>query len=256
MDIQSFGSNVFLPGTRRWKKYGGRGYDIVVDDLDTVISEGDPEGAERFADWVADQLASQICGSSKGRERAEFVFDPAPQWDGTLPDERQQKYLDSALAGEAKKVAEAKEGGRNDALNIAALKLGHYVAGAGLDQDKVITQLKLAAIECGLADDDGGEMSVHATIRSGLRAGIKTPRAVPQMTEEGDFFGDKGGLLAKQLAEAVMRGVRCGFNDITKKFYVYDGGVWVLNADHIEAEIGRLLGNSYRKSHTRVMSST
>jgi hypothetical protein len=60
---------------------------------------------------------------------------------------------------------------------------------------------------------------------------------------------DKGGLLALQLAEAVMRGVRCGFNDTTEKFYVYDGGVWVPNVGRIEAEIGRLLGNHYRKSH-------
>jgi hypothetical protein len=61
---------------------------------------------------------------------------------------------------------------------VAALKCGHYIAGAGLDQDRVIGELELAAIECGLTDDDGVE-SVYATIRSGLRAGVKTPRAVP-----------------------------------------------------------------------------
>ena len=178
VDIQSYGTNVFVPGTRR-PKYGGAGYTIVFDHLDDLINEGDPEGADRFAGWVADQLASHVVGVCGGKERAEFVFDPAPQWDGTPLDERQQKYLDSALAGEAKKVAEAVQSGRNDALNIAALKLGHYIAGAGLGQDRVVDALTGAARQSGLVDDDGVE-SVNATIRSGLRAGVKTPRAVPQ----------------------------------------------------------------------------
>jgi putative DNA primase/helicase len=51
------------------------------------------------------------------------------------------------------------------------------------------------------------------------------------------------------LAEAVMGAVRCGFNDTTGMFYVYRGGVWEPKVDPIEAEIGRLLGNGYRKSH-------
>jgi hypothetical protein len=179
VDIQSDNTNVFLPGTRRWKKYGGRGYTIEFDDLDGLINDGDPEGAERFADWVADQRASHIRGSAKGRERAEFVFDPAPQWDETPPDERQQKYLDAVLTDEAKKVSEAKVGGRNDALNVAALKCGHYISGAGVNQDKVIDALMGAARQNGLADGEDGERSAKATIRSGLRAGKKTPRSVP-----------------------------------------------------------------------------
>ena len=185
VDIQSYRTNVFVIGTRR-PKYGGAGYTLVFDDLDSLINDGDPEGADRFAGWVSDQLASHIGRSVKGRERSEFAFDPAPQWDGADPDERQQRYLSSALAAEVEKVSKASVGGRNDALNIAALKLGHYIAGAGLGQDKVITQLEIAAIECGLVDDDGIE-SVHASIRSGLRAGIKTPRAVPQdRADEGN----------------------------------------------------------------------
>ena len=182
VDIQSFGTNVFLPGTFR-PKYNGAGYIIEFDDLDALITEGDPEGAERFAAWVADQTASRISGSVPVRERAEFQFDPAPEWDGIPPDERQLKYLDTALKAEATKVSEAQPGGRNDTLNIAALKMGHYVAGAGLDQDQVIEVLERAAIGCGLADEYGGVESARATIRSGLRAGIKTPRAVPPSSQ-------------------------------------------------------------------------
>lgn len=182
VDIQSFRTNVFLPGTFR-PKYNGAGYTIEFDDLDDLITQGDPEGAERFAIWVADHAASRIRGGGVGTGRAEFQFDSAPEWDGTPPDERQQRYLDAALEAEAEKVAEAQPGGRNDTLNAAALKMGHYVAGAGLDQDRVVQRLELAAVACGLADEDGVE-SVQATIRSGLRAGINTPRAVPPPSEK------------------------------------------------------------------------
>ncbi len=182
VDIQSYGTNVFLPGTLRWKK-GGRGYTIEFDNLDALINEGDPEGAERFADWVADQLASHVRSSARGKGHCEFQFDPAPQWDGTPPDERQQKYLDTVLTDEARKVSEATKGGRNDVLNVAALKCGHYIAGAGMNRSLVIEKLELAASDCGLANDDGIR-SVHATLNSGLRAGIETPRAVPPAGEE------------------------------------------------------------------------
>ena len=189
VDIQSFGCNVFLPGTFRWKK-GDRGYTIESDNLDALINEGDPEGAERFANWVADQLASNVRSSAHEKERCEFVFDPAPEWDGSPPDRRQQKYLDTVLAAEVQKVSQAQEGERNHTLNVAALKCGHYVAGAGMDQDKVIEALELAATECGLADDDGIG-SVHATIRSGLRAGMKTPRAVQDKPDRKSHMGER-----------------------------------------------------------------
>ena len=68
--------------------------------------------------------------------------------------------------------------------------MGHYVAGAGMDQDKVIEALELAATECGLADDDGIG-SVHATIRSGLRAGMKTPRAVQDKPDRKSHMGER-----------------------------------------------------------------
>jgi putative DNA primase/helicase len=78
-----------------------------------------------------------------------------------------------------------------------------------------------------------------------------TPGAAsaPDEVQEGDFF-DRGGLRTKKLAEAVMGGVVCGFNATNGKFYVYHDGVWEPNDDdRIETEIGRLLGDSYRRLH-------
>jgi hypothetical protein len=52
VDVQSFGCNVFLPGTVR-PKWDGRGYEIVSDDLD-ALAEGDAAGAQAFTQWVAE----------------------------------------------------------------------------------------------------------------------------------------------------------------------------------------------------------
>ena len=75
-------------------------------------------------------------------------------------------------------MAKTTNGGRNDALFEAALKLGSYIAGAGLDEQKVIAALEAAAEAVGLLEWTG-ERQVKATIRSGLRDGKKNPRAVP-----------------------------------------------------------------------------
>lgn len=72
--------------------------------------------------------------------------------------------------------------GGNDALFTAALKLGSYVAGAGLGEPVVIAALQAAADANGYTAEHG-VMNTRASIRSGLRAGRKNPRAVPEANE-------------------------------------------------------------------------
>ena len=72
--------------------------------------------------------------------------------------------------------------------------------------------------------------------------------------DDGARFFAKGiGLLAQDLANDVMLGVTCGFNEAARQLYVYNNGVWRPNRDHIEEEIARLLGNRYRPSHARAV---
>ena len=84
IDIQSFGSLLFLPGTQR-PKYNGAGYKIIFDNLDGLADGGDPDGAAALAGWVAEQRVS--------RED----FEPSAPWDGKPPDERQAAYLNKML---------------------------------------------------------------------------------------------------------------------------------------------------------------
>lgn len=176
VDVQSFRTNVFLPGTSRGK-YDGAGYNIEFDELD-ALADGDPDGAEAFATWVAQQRCDSA-SEGAGKGHPDFTFERSEPWVGEQPDTRQQAYLDKVLQENANAVAATASGGRNEALFLAALKCSSFVAGAGMDQQLVFDVLEDAAAECGLVDDDGVK-SVYATIRSAFRIGLQYPWAVPE----------------------------------------------------------------------------
>jgi Bifunctional DNA primase/polymerase, N-terminal len=80
-------------------------------------------------------------------------------------------YVVAAVEREAREVAIARPGRRNDRLNVAAWRLGQLV-GAGLVSESSITDVLMAA-----ADAAGlPEREARATVRSGLTAGMLHPR--------------------------------------------------------------------------------
>jgi len=83
-------------------------------------------------------------------------------------------YLRRALEGECRNVATAPEGTRNDTLNTAAFKLGSLVGANALHRDEVEGALLAAASQCGLPEHEA-----RAAIRSGLEAGTRNPRTLP-----------------------------------------------------------------------------
>ncbi len=187
LDIQSHGANVFLPGTLR-TKYGYTPYTVMFNELGQIADACDDE-ALPVVKWVAEQLAVGV--QSKARKISggakEWEWDPCPPWDGTPPDKRQKSYLHAALAREAAKVARTAQGGRNDALFTAALKLGSYIAGAGLDEQKVIAALEDAAITNGYTAEDG-VMSTAATALEGIR--LRAKRLRPPVGPARLLFGN------------------------------------------------------------------
>jgi hypothetical protein len=94
-------------------------------------------------------------------------------------------YGRAALEDEARKVAEASPGNRNNQLNESALKMGSLVAGGVLDELAVVDALLRAALSCGLL-----EREARATIKSGMKKGMHEPRK-PSKIER--FTGHKGG---------------------------------------------------------------
>lgn len=77
----------------------------------------------------------------------------------------------AALTAEAREVATAPEGSRNDRLNRAIFALSQLIAGGQLAPEYVHTTLTVAARAAGLPDAE-----IQATLASGYRAGTQAPR--------------------------------------------------------------------------------
>lgn len=88
----------------------------------------------------------------------------------TLPSSYGRRALESELG----RVAMAAEGSRNDQLNRSAFALGQLVAAGSLDAEVVARGLIEAAERAGLTGRE-----VEATIASGLRNGMRSPRQMP-----------------------------------------------------------------------------
>jgi hypothetical protein len=86
---------------------------------------------------------------------------------------RQAAYVRAAIERETALVADAAKGERNHLLYTAAIALGQLVAGGALTEHDAATALTDAAGRAGLSATETAR-----TIRSGLRAGAKSPRRV------------------------------------------------------------------------------
>ncbi|GGM77354.1 hypothetical protein GCM10012275_55020 [Longimycelium tulufanense] len=92
---------------------------------------------------------------------------------------RRARFLDAAIAGETARVAEAPGGEHNRSLYLASVALGQLVAGGALAEEDVRRVLLNAAAghiagPCGCT-----QRQAEATITSGLRAGARRPRRLP-----------------------------------------------------------------------------
>lgn len=87
---------------------------------------------------------------------------------------RLASYLERAVRNELEKIDDAQEGGWNQAIYTASLALGRLVGGGYLEEAAVEADLLAAAAPRTQQD----HRSAAATIRSGLRNGIKRPRKV------------------------------------------------------------------------------
>jgi hypothetical protein len=119
-------------------------------------------------------------GAQKGRKKAATRGRaPGPPEGGVR---RPKAHARAALLDECRAVAATPEGDRNNRLNVAACKLGKYVASGALGRTMVVDALAGAARGCGLPEPEA-----LATIDSGLEAGIARAGAAP------DAPGPPGG---------------------------------------------------------------
>ena len=108
------------------------------------------------------------------RQKPQPAPTPRAEW---RPSAGNRAYAEAALEDEAARVAQAPEGQRNAALNVAAHSLGQLVGAGELDQGEVDAELTRAAVHAGL-----DAVETARTIKSGLAAGMQKPREVPSST--------------------------------------------------------------------------
>ncbi|MFG1995237.1 bifunctional DNA primase/polymerase [Actinoplanes sp. NPDC048988] len=120
---------------------------------------------------------------------------PAPVGALSAPIADLDRYLRAAVDGEAERVRRAprpvtnggrriSSGGRNDALNRAAFRLGQLAANTPMDEVAVRRELTEAALSTGL-----GRAEVQRTLSSGWRAGLRHPRRLG----DRQIAGRRGG---------------------------------------------------------------
>ena len=101
---------------------------------------------------------------------------------------REAAYAQAALDGIAAELAGAAQGGRNNALNAAAFRMGTMIARGWIGRADVGDALYAACQANGLVSDDGGD-TVQATMASGLRAGEQEPHPDLEERPREDFGG-------------------------------------------------------------------
>jgi hypothetical protein len=130
----------------------------------TWVNDIDPEPLPK---WIADKVRPKAETRMATRQMFQMV---STSWAGKALDE------------ECDKVANTGEGGRNEALNRAAFKLGQIVAGGHLSASQAGQALDNAAAVCGLP-----ERERRATIERSIKAGMASPRH-PERRERSDPF--------------------------------------------------------------------
>jgi hypothetical protein len=148
--------------------------------------------------WLLDRI---LAGKEKPEPKADLsisqqaiaVVRPRDGYDDINDEARRDSggggYIEAALRGEYDEVARAPKGKRNHQLNVSSMKLGHYVGGGELGEKKVIDAMMEACASNGSQKEDG-RAACLATISSGLEAGKRDPKGVPERTAAPDLTND------------------------------------------------------------------
>lgn len=134
-----------------------------------------PETGKPYG-WCNNYAPWEIGLTELQQEIYALVAEPKPA-PASKPKPRRQTtgYINAALKTEVHAVTSAPEGTRNSQLNESAFNLGQLVGGSELDRATVEVELLSAAVSTGLPTAEAVK-----TIASGIEAGIKQPRGVPE----------------------------------------------------------------------------
>ena len=122
----------------------------------------------------------------------------APQ--GGRDSVRYRAWVDAIFADEINGVASCPSGSRNDQLNNAAFALGTMVGGGHIDERTAVAALEKAAHNNGSVQDDGLPQC-RATIRSGMKAGKRDPRPIPDDIIRDEIDAAEGAVMKQRMMQ-------------------------------------------------------
>ena len=164
VEVKGQGGNITAPYCIR---HDGTFYELTKHSPD--LAEAFTAGAiPHVPDWLVEIIRKPRHGA------------PPAAWEPCRRNgDRYAAYAQAALRGIVTELSSLPSGGRNNALNAAAFRLGRMVARGWIDRREIREALRLAAHANGLLAEDGPP-AVDATIQSGLSAGLAKPADEPR----------------------------------------------------------------------------
>ena len=176
------GNKKFAPGleTRGYKNENDGGYIIVSG---TVLpngrgwkpAAGSPSFLKSLKAGTIPAAPEWLINKLNGQPKP-----PPPEWNGggspSPHGGREEAYAQAALCNIAAELGSVTKGNRNNALNVASLKMGAMIARNWIAKATVADALYEACVRNGLVTDDGAD-SVQKTLASGFKAGLENPHA-------------------------------------------------------------------------------
>jgi Bifunctional DNA primase/polymerase, N-terminal len=185
VDVRGEGGYVILPPSKR---ADGRAYTwgtsrpVLKDDLPAKAPPALLDCILRSGKWAREPSSRDTGQQQKTHRRPSLRLVRSADGAGNRTVER---YAAAALEKEIRDVEQASRGGRNNRLNLAALRLGGLVGAGALDEDDVRAKLEAAAEANGLTKEDGVR-AVRKTIESGLGDGKRAPRDLAEIRRRAE----------------------------------------------------------------------
>ncbi len=168
IDIRGVGGYVIAPEARL---PDGRSYAVPVD-LPIIMAD-----ASEPPDW----LLAMIRAKKEPERPANAMATLTAPVSSQASDARVRAYSDAAFAAELQKLQSAPKGARNNTLNECAFSIGTLVGAGWVSGSAASYHLLEVALAIGLARPEA-----VATIGSGLKAGMASPREMPE-SEDRDI---------------------------------------------------------------------
>ncbi|HET8731353.1 MAG TPA: DUF3987 domain-containing protein, partial [Moraxellaceae bacterium] len=176
------GLHIIVSGETETFKHNGIGIEVFCGRQFFTMTgnriPGTPDTINPIAPEVLAKLQRTVQAAKDADREAKEAAKPAAPAAAPGPvvpaSSEASRYCMTALESAVQRLRSAQPGGRNDLLNGEAYGLAQLIHTGGISESTIRGALQDAAMVCGLTASEA-----KATINSGIRAGLASPRAIP-----------------------------------------------------------------------------